>query len=153
MLCTYACTYVYYIFMCKNSIIYHMYFSFPFAPPPPPPPPTHTHYAHTHAYACTHECLCMHTHAYTCTHMHTHACTHTHAHMHACTPHTHTHHTHTHTLPCEQLDCFHPSLFMHELMAKVMWNCMLTPAMQKDRTFNARADFVCPTNSTLLYTY
>ena len=88
------------------------------------PPPTH--YAHTHVYACTH----------------------THAH------HTHTHtHTHAHTLPCEQLDCFHPSLFMHELMAKVMWNCMLTPAMQKDRTFNARADFVCPTNSTLLYTY
>ena len=63
-------------------------------------------------------------------------------------------HTRSHTpLSCVQLDCFHPSLLMHELMAKVMWNCMLTPAMQKDRTFNARADFICPTNSTLLYTY
>ena len=59
----------------------------------------------------------------------------------------------THTpLSCVQLDCFHPSLLMHELMAKVMWNCMLTPAVQNDRTFNARADFICPTNSTLLYT-
>ena len=62
----------------------------------------------------------------------------------------HTPHT---PLSCMQLDCFHPSLLMHELMAKVMWNCMLTPAMQKDRTFNARADFICPNNSTLLYTY
>ena len=73
--------------------------------------------------------------------------------MYTCSVCTYAVYVHVRCMSCVQLDCFHPSLLMHELMAKVMWNCMLTPAMQKDRTFNARANFICPTNSTLLYTY
>lgn len=50
------------------------------------------------------------------------------------------------------LDCFHPSLFMHELMAKVMWNCMLAPASKKITTFDAQANFTCPTSSSIFHT-
>ncbi|XP_065915128.1 phospholipase B1, membrane-associated-like [Dysidea avara] len=50
------------------------------------------------------------------------------------------------------VDCFHPSLLMHELMTKVLWNNMFTPSSGKDSTFNFSAPLKCPTNETLLYT-
>ena len=52
-----------------------------------------------------------------------------------------------------QVDCFHPSLLMHELMTKVMWNCMFTPSYEKNYTFNYWEPLKCPTEDTLLYTY
>jgi len=51
-----------------------------------------------------------------------------------------------------QLDCFHPSVIAHQNMAKALWNNMLTPAADKRTTFDFSEAFVCPTNSTLLYT-
>ena len=51
-----------------------------------------------------------------------------------------------------QLDCFHPSLIAHQNMAKALWNNMITPAAQKRDYFDYTEPFVCPTNSTLLYT-
>ena len=51
-----------------------------------------------------------------------------------------------------QLDCFHPSLIAHQHLAKALWNNMLTPAAKKKDYFDWKEDFVCPTNTTLLYT-
>jgi phospholipase B1 len=51
------------------------------------------------------------------------------------------------------LDCFHPSLLAHQNMAKALWNNMLTPAAKKRTSFDFTKPFVCPTNTTLLYTY
>ena len=56
-------------------------------------------------------------------------------------------------LPLFQLDCFHPSVLAHQNMAKALWNNMLTPAARKKTSFDFTETFVCPTNSTLLYTY
>lgn len=50
------------------------------------------------------------------------------------------------------LDCFHPSLIAHQHLAKALWNNMLTPAAKKKDYFDWKEDFVCPTNTTLLYT-
>lgn len=52
-----------------------------------------------------------------------------------------------------QVDCFHPSLLMHELMTKVMWNCMFTPQSEKNYTFNFWEPLKCPTEDTIFYTY
>jgi len=46
-----------------------------------------------------------------------------------------------------QINCFHPSLLMHELIA--MWNYMLTPWSEKDYAFNFWEPLKCPTNETL----
>lgn len=54
--------------------------------------------------------------------------------------------------PSPQLDCFHPSLIAHQNMAKALWNNMLTPAAKKRSSFDFAEPFVCPTNTTLLYT-
>ena len=51
-----------------------------------------------------------------------------------------------------QLDCFHPSLIAHQNMAKALWNNMITPAAQKRDYFDYTEPFVCPTNTTFLYT-
>ncbi len=51
-----------------------------------------------------------------------------------------------------QLDCFHPSLIAHQNIAKALWNNMITPTAQKRDYFDFTEPFVCPTNTTLLYT-
>jgi phospholipase B1 len=51
------------------------------------------------------------------------------------------------------LDCFHPSLQTHQLMALALWNTMLTPAAKKKTSYYWPVNIICPTNDTLLYTY
>lgn len=49
------------------------------------------------------------------------------------------------------LDCFHPSLHAHQIMAINLWNTMLTPIDQKEHTLDFNAKPMCPTNDTLIY--
>ena len=51
------------------------------------------------------------------------------------------------------LDCFHPSLCGHQHTAKSLWNNMLTPLAKKKDYFDFTEPIICPTNTTLLYTY
>jgi len=51
------------------------------------------------------------------------------------------------------LDCFHPSLTAHRLMANALWNSILTPAAKKQTAMSPKGvDPICPTADTLLYT-
>ena len=50
------------------------------------------------------------------------------------------------------LDCFHPSLEAHQLMAKVMWNGLWTPRKDKRTNFDYSVPFVCPTADTIIPT-
>lgn len=52
-----------------------------------------------------------------------------------------------------RLDCFHPSKPAHEAMAVALWNAMLTPSANKKTTLNMTETPICPTDSSLLYTY
>jgi len=51
------------------------------------------------------------------------------------------------------LDCFHPSLTAHRIMAINLWNTMLTPLDKKPHTMDPNAKPMCPTNDTLIYTH
>lgn len=51
------------------------------------------------------------------------------------------------------LDCFHPSTTGQEAMAIALWNNMLTPAASKQTYLNMEDTPMCPTSTTLLYTY
>jgi len=51
------------------------------------------------------------------------------------------------------LDCFHPSLMTHEAMAVATWNNLLTPYANKKTQLDLNDKPMCPTNTTLLYTY
>lgn len=64
--------------------------------------------------------------------------------------------THISDLPSSflaRLDCFHPSRPAHEAMAIALWNSMLTPAANKKTHLDMSDTPICPTESTLLYTY
>jgi len=51
------------------------------------------------------------------------------------------------------LDCFHPSTTGQQAMAVALWNNMLTPSALK-KTYMEMSDTpICPTPTTLLYTY
>eukprot|EP01135_Chromosphaera_perkinsii_P007276 Nk52_evm84s745 gene=Nk52_evmTU84s745 len=59
-------------------------------------------------------------------------------------------------LPLEMLsmlDCFHPSVYGHQMVALHMWNNMITPKKDKERGVKMNIPFKCPTKDTLLYTY
>lgn len=49
------------------------------------------------------------------------------------------------------LDCFHPSLFAHQILAVNLWNSMLTPVGMKPTNIDVNAKPMCPTNDTLIY--
>lgn len=51
------------------------------------------------------------------------------------------------------LDCFHPSEQGQEAMAVALWNNMLTQASLKQTFLNMSNTPICPTATTLLYTY
>lgn len=64
--------------------------------------------------------------------------------------------THISDLPSSfiaRLDCFHPSKPGQEAMAVALWNSMLTPAANKKKSLDMSDTPICPTESTLLYTY
>ena len=50
------------------------------------------------------------------------------------------------------LDCFHPSLEAHQMMAKAMWNGLWTPRANKTSTFEYLVPFVCPTSESIIPT-
>jgi len=64
--------------------------------------------------------------------------------------------THISDLPTSflsRLDCFHPSRLGQEALAIALWNSMLTPAAYKQSYLNMSDTPICPTASTLLYTF
>lgn len=64
--------------------------------------------------------------------------------------------THISDLPSKflsYLDCFHPSTTGQQAMAVALWNNMLTPSALKKTSMSLTDTPICPTSSTLLYTY
>jgi len=51
------------------------------------------------------------------------------------------------------LDCFHPSIDGQQAMAVALWNNMLSPSASKKTVLDMNDTPMCPTSTTLLYTY
>ena len=49
------------------------------------------------------------------------------------------------------LDCFHPSLKSHEVMATALWNSMLTPPQQRKTTTDVDDIPIIPTEDSIFY--
>jgi len=49
------------------------------------------------------------------------------------------------------LDCFHPTIYGHQMIAIQTWNSLVLPGDQKFTTFNPQMPIICPDASTLIY--